>query len=143
MFIHFSRMLFGTESRQMLNTCLMSTCGLPRLLRVSPPLTGFSGAHSMSSRELLTGEALESAVAELDGWEVVDGKLHKEYTFADFVQAFGFMSAAALCAERANHHPEWFNVYNRVRVDLATHDAGGITAFDIDLAREMERIAST
>lgn len=96
----------------------------------------------MNSRTLLTGEALTDAVAELDGWSVVDGKLHKEYVFGDFVEAFGFMASAALCAERRNHHPEWFNVYNRVRVDLSTHDAGGITAFDLELARDFERVAT-
>ena len=74
----------------------------------------------MTARTLLEGDELRSAVAGLDGWTVEDGKLHKEYRFADFVAAFGFMSAAALCAERKNHHPEWFNVYNTVRVDLST-----------------------
>ena len=77
----------------------------------------------------------------LDGWSVVDGKLHKDFTFDDFVAAFGFMSSAALCAERRNHHPEWFNVYNRVSVDLATHDAGGITQMDVDLASDLDRLA--
>ncbi len=96
----------------------------------------------MTSRDLLDGEALERAVAELDGWSIVDGKLHKEYVFADFVAAFGFMASGALCAERRNHHPEWLNVYNRVRVDLSTHDAGGITWFDVELARDLERIAT-
>ncbi len=96
----------------------------------------------MTSRDLLDGEALERAVAELDGWSIVDGKLHKEYVFADFVAAFGFMASGALCAERRNHHPEWLNVYNRVRVDLSTHDAGGITWFDVELARDFERIAT-
>lgn len=96
----------------------------------------------MSRPELLSDAALATRLAELDGWSIVDGKLHKEFTFADFVEAFGFMASAALCAERRNHHPEWFNVYNRVRVDLATHDAGGITEFDLDLARDFDRIGS-
>lgn len=96
----------------------------------------------MSGRELLTGEALDAAVATLDGWTVVDGKLHKEFKFEDFVAAFGFMAAAALCAERKNHHPEWFNVYNTVRVDLSTHDAGGITVWDVELAGEFDRVAA-
>ncbi len=97
--------------------------------------------NTMASRELLNPQALETAVEGLEGWSVVDGKLHKEYTFRDFVEAFSFMAAAALCAERKNHHPEWFNVYNRVRVDLATHDAGGITAWDVELAAEFDRAA--
>lgn len=96
----------------------------------------------MSVREILKGDALEAAVAGLEGWAVRDGKLHKEYRFADFVAAFGFMAAAALCAERKNHHPEWFNVYNTVRVDLNTHDAGGITTWDVELAGEFDKVAN-
>lgn len=95
----------------------------------------------MSSRERLTGDALDAAVSKLDGWSVEDGKLHKEYEFADFVQAFAFMTAAALCAERKNHHPEWCNVYRTVRVDLSTHDAGGITDWDVELAKEFDEVA--
>lgn len=95
----------------------------------------------MSERKKLTGDALAEAVSGLDGWSVEDGKLHKEYEFDDFVQAFGFMAAAALCAERKNHHPEWFNVYRTVRVDLSTHDVGGITTWDVELARELDAIA--
>ena len=76
--------------------------------------------------------------AELDGlagWVVVDGKLHREFAFGTFVEAFGFMSSLALVAESKNHHPEWFNVYNRVVIDLNTHDVGGLSARDFDLAR--------
>lgn len=94
------------------------------------------------ARSLLEGPALEEAVSGLDGWSVVDGKLHKEYEFEDFVEAFAFMTAAALCAERKNHHPEWFNVYRTVRVDLSTHDAGGITTWDVELAAEFDKVAS-
>jgi 4a-hydroxytetrahydrobiopterin dehydratase len=68
--------------------------------------------------------------------------LHREYRFTDFVEAFGVMTSVALVAERMNHHPEWFNVWNTVRVDLTTHDAGGITANDFELAEAMERIAA-
>jgi 4a-hydroxytetrahydrobiopterin dehydratase len=93
------------------------------------------------ARELLADGALEQAVAELDGWTVEDGKLHKEYVFPDFVGAFSFMTAAALCAERKNHHPEWFNVYRTVRVDLSTHDLGGISTWDVELAREFDALA--
>jgi 4a-hydroxytetrahydrobiopterin dehydratase len=84
---------------------------------------------------------IQQALAELDAWTVVDGKLHRQYRFRDFVQAFGFMTQVALMAERVAHHPEWFNVYNRIVVDLTTHEAGGITAKDFDLAREMDAIA--
>jgi len=95
----------------------------------------------MTARALLSEPDLADAVASLDGWTVVEGKLHKQYEFTDFVEAFGFMASAALVAERMNHHPEWFNVYRTVRVDLATHDAGGITGWDVDLAREFDRLA--
>lgn len=95
----------------------------------------------MTSRARLSDAALADAVATLTGWSVQNGKLHKELVFADFVEAFGFMAAAALCAERRNHHPDWSNVYNRVRIDLSTHDVGGITMFDVELARDFDRIA--
>lgn len=88
----------------------------------------------------LSEQAVQSVLAELEGWELRDGKLYREFRFDDFVAAFGFMSAAALCAERAGHHPEWFNVYNRVEVWLTTHDAGGITKRDTDLAAEMNAL---
>src|SRR3954464_10872341 len=80
--------------------------------------------------------------ARLPGWRVEAGKLHREYRFANFVEAFGAMTSVALVAERMNHHPEWFNVWNTVRVDLTTHDAGGITAKDFELAAAMEQIAA-
>lgn len=96
----------------------------------------------MTSREVLSPEAVRRELEGLDGWTVEDGKLHREYAFTDFVAAFGFMASAALCAERRNHHPAWHNVYNRVVVDLWTHDAGGITMFDVELARDFERIAA-
>ena len=93
--------------------------------------------------ELLTGEARAKALAELDGWAVVDGRdaVEKSFRFADFNQAFGFMARVALEAERQNHHPEWFNVYGRVDVVLTTHDAGGLTPKDVALARFMDRAA--
>jgi 4a-hydroxytetrahydrobiopterin dehydratase len=87
-----------------------------------------------------TESEIQKVIAELESWTIEDGKLHREYRFRDFVQAFGFMSQVALLAERAAHHPEWFNVYNRVVVDLTTHEAQGITQKDFDLAREMEEI---
>lgn len=88
-----------------------------------------------------TDAEIEQVLEDLGGWRVENGKLHREYRFGDFVQAFGFMTQAALLAERAAHHPEWFNVYNRVVVDLTTHEAQGITQKDFELARQMEEIA--
>lgn len=90
----------------------------------------------------LTDAELQSALASLNGWNVVNGKLHREYKFADFIHAFGFMATAALAIEKMNHHPEWFNVYNRVTIDLTTHDAGGITGKDLELAKILDRTAS-
>jgi 4a-hydroxytetrahydrobiopterin dehydratase len=72
---------------------------------------------------------------------VVDGKLHREYRFQSFVEAFGFMASVALVAERMEHHPEWFNVYHTVKIDLVTHDVGGISLNDVELARRMEALA--
>ena len=83
---------------------------------------------------------LKDALAALPGWSVVNGKLHKEYKFADFIEAFGFMTMAALGIEKMNHHPEWLNVYNRVTVDLTTHDAGGISSKDAELANLLDKI---
>jgi 4a-hydroxytetrahydrobiopterin dehydratase len=76
----------------------------------------------------------------LPGWTLEAGKLHKAFTFKDFVEAWSFMTAVALAAEAMGHHPEWSNVYNRVIVDLSTHDAGGLTTLDFDLAAKMEAV---
>ncbi|MGH9657301.1 MAG: 4a-hydroxytetrahydrobiopterin dehydratase [Bryobacteraceae bacterium] len=89
----------------------------------------------------LSDAEIAQALDRLSGWRVVEGKLHKEYRFADFVHAFGFMATSALAIEAMNHHPEWFNVWNRVRVDLTTHDAGGISAKDVELAQKLDSIA--
>ena len=88
-----------------------------------------------------SGPELKDALENLPGWSVANGELHKEYKFPDFAHAFGFMTTAALGIEKMNHHPEWFNVYNRVTVDLTTHDAQGITSKDIDLAKLLDGIA--
>jgi 4a-hydroxytetrahydrobiopterin dehydratase len=85
---------------------------------------------------------IASALRKLGGWTIANGKLHRDYQFADFVHAFGFMATAALMIEKMGHHPEWFNVYNRLSVDLTTHDAGGITKKDIQLARKFETLAA-
>ena len=96
----------------------------------------------MGNRPKLEGDALNEAVAKLAGWSLRDGKLHREFRFADFVHAFGFMTRVALVAEAMDHHPEWSNVYSRVVVDLTTHDAGGITASDLALAQRMNELAA-
>ncbi len=84
---------------------------------------------------------VQAMLAKSPGWSVKDGKLHREYKFPDFPHAFGMMATAAPAIEKMNHHPEWLNVYNRVTVDLTTHDAGGITQKDFDLAALLEGIA--
>jgi 4a-hydroxytetrahydrobiopterin dehydratase len=89
----------------------------------------------------LTSKEIQSALAGLRGWTMAQDKLHREYKFADFVHAFGFMAASALEIEKMNHHPEWFNVYNKVVVDLTTHDAGGVSEKDIELAKVLDGFA--
>ena len=93
--------------------------------------------------ELLTDAERTTACAGLAGWTMVAGRdaITKRFLFPDFSAAFGFMTRAALVAERMNHHPEWFNVWNKVDVTLSTHDAGGLTMLDIELARAMDKIA--
>jgi 4a-hydroxytetrahydrobiopterin dehydratase len=93
------------------------------------------------ARQKLSDSELQSALGSLPGWAVQNRKLHREYKFPDFPQAFGFMTIAAVQIEKMNHHPEWFNVYNRVTIDLTTHDAGGITQNDVELARVLDKIA--
>lgn len=89
----------------------------------------------------LSEAEIDAGLATLPGWSVVGGKLHRELVFADFVEAFGFMTSCALVAEQQNHHPEWSNVWNKVVVDLTTHDAGGISELDLAMAEAMNRLA--
>ncbi len=89
----------------------------------------------------LSSEQISEELKNLSGWIVKDEKLHKDFEFEDFNQAFGFMTRAAMHIEKMNHHPEWFNVYNKLSIDLMTHDAGGITQNDIDLAKILNSLA--
>ena len=93
----------------------------------------------MASR--LTDGEIEEFLADHPGWAVLDGKLHRELRFGDFAEAFGFMARVAVHAEKLDHHPEWSNVWNRVMIDLVTHDAGGLTALDIELADRIDAAA--
>lgn len=97
----------------------------------------------MARSAKLDQSGLASAMGDLKGWDASGdgGSIRKSFKFADFNEAFGFMSRAALIAERMDHHPEWFNVYNRVDVTLSTHDAGGVTELDIRMARFMNEAA--
>ena len=93
----------------------------------------------MALQKLEDGE-IRSNLESLEGWELADGKLHREFRFDDFVSAFGFMTSLALVAEGMNHHPEWFNVYNRVTIDLTTHDVGGLSERDFRMAARASRL---
>ena len=93
--------------------------------------------------EKLTGSARQTALGRLQGWSELTGRdaIQKKFTFKDFNEAFGFMARVALIAEKLDHHPEWFNVYNKVEVTLSSHDAGGLTERDVKLAAAMDRLA--
>jgi 4a-hydroxytetrahydrobiopterin dehydratase len=97
----------------------------------------------MTNPSALIGDERRDAIASLDGWQDTDGRnaIAKTFTFKNFNQAFGFMTRAALLAEKMNHHPEWFNVYKTVEVTLTTHDANGVTELDIRMAKAMDRYA--
>lgn len=95
----------------------------------------------MARPKALETAEIEAKMADLKGWVLEGGKLHREFQFANFVEAFGFMASVALVAEKMDHHPEWSNVYGRVSVDLTTHDAGGLTALDFALAAAMNEAA--
>jgi 4a-hydroxytetrahydrobiopterin dehydratase len=99
--------------------------------------------RSFQMAQKLSGEARKIALARLKGWSEVGGRdaITKKFVFADFNQAFGFMTRAALVAEKLDHHPEWFNVYKTVDVTLSTHDAGGLTELDVKLAETMDKLA--
>jgi 4a-hydroxytetrahydrobiopterin dehydratase len=122
---------------------VMSNFGSSNSVQATPaPLTSQTkpGTIAMSD-PVLSAVELDVALNQLTGWSVKDGKLHRQYQFPSFVEAFGFMSSLALVAESMGHHPEWFNVYNRVTIDLTTHDSGGITQKDVDLAKKANGFA--
>ena len=91
--------------------------------------------------DVLTAAERTASLALLNGWSFADGALHKAYKFANFVDAFAFMTAGALTAQRLDHHPDWSNGYNKVDVSLTTHAAGGVTSLDVALAQAMEAVA--
>ncbi len=98
--------------------------------------------HKDMAQRLLTREDIDKELEELVDWTIVDTKLHKQYEFKGFLEALDFMTRSSAEIERMNHHPEWLNVYNRVTVDLTTHDAGGITKNDVLLARVLDTMAN-
>ena len=95
----------------------------------------------MPERKKLSDSEILEGLSELNSWTVENHKLHKTYEFADFTEAFAFMTKSAMAAEKLNHHPEWYNVYNKVTVDLTTHDLGGISTYDFELAKIMDSFA--
>ncbi len=96
----------------------------------------------MAASEKLSADQIDQALSRLKGWSLRDGKLHRTFEFADFSTAWGFMSQVALAAESMNHHPDWSNVYNTVRIDLQSHDVQGLTDRDIRLAERISEAAS-
>jgi 4a-hydroxytetrahydrobiopterin dehydratase len=94
----------------------------------------------LTDNKKLSEAEIIAALEKLDGWSLSQGRLHKKFSFKNFVEAFGFMSRTALIAERLNHHPEWSNVYSTVIIDLTTHDVGGISTRDVEFAAEVERL---
>jgi len=89
--------------------------------------------------EKLSAQQIEKSLKNLPGWQIKDDKLHRELKFKNFVQAWGFMTQAAILAQSMDHHPEWSNVYNQVTIDLTTHEAGGISQRDFDLAQQINQ----
>jgi 4a-hydroxytetrahydrobiopterin dehydratase len=97
----------------------------------------------MTDRRALTNAEIEAALADLPNWQVVDGKLYKQFKFGSFAQAMGWMVSVAIHADKLDHHPEWSNVYNRVEVNLVTHDLdNAISTWDVELAQQMEALAA-
>jgi 4a-hydroxytetrahydrobiopterin dehydratase len=94
----------------------------------------------MTKRAKLTDTEISAGFKALAGWKPAAGAITKEFKFADFSAAFGFMARVALAAEKMDHHPDWTNVYNRVEIKLSTHDAGGVTALDLELAKKIEAL---
>ena len=94
----------------------------------------------MTRPEKLDEHEIAERMSRVPGWEFVDGKLHRGFSFPDFTRAFGFMASVALVAESNDHHPDWSNVYNRVVIDLSTHDAGGVTELDFVLAEAVNTL---
>ena len=102
---------------------------------VTYPLESFSTTYKK-----LSDDEIKSELSKLEGWKIINGKLTKSFKFNNFIEAFGFMTKVAIEAEKMNHHPEWFNVYNQVKIDLVTHDVNGISNYDIKLANSINKI---
>jgi 4a-hydroxytetrahydrobiopterin dehydratase len=93
-----------------------------------------------NSYQRLYAKEMENQIKNLEGWSVVNGKLNRTFEFSSFVRTFGFMTKVAMEAEKMNHHPEWFNVYSKLTIDLVTHDVGGISNYDFKLASIISKL---
>lgn len=91
----------------------------------------------------LSEQEIKSGLANINGWQFTKGSIEKSFSFSTFIEAFGFMAKAALVAEKMNHHPDWRNVYNRVEIRLNTHDVGGITEQDFELAAQIDKLSKS
>lgn len=94
----------------------------------------------MTKRTKLSEPEVRQELENLSGWKIENAKLHKEFQFSTFVEAFGFMTQVAILAEKMDHHPDWSNVYNHVSIDLTTHDLGGISTYDFQLAAQIDNL---
>lgn len=110
-------------------------------LRLRKPVA-YHSTYLRTLPVLLEGVEREEALKSLSGWKVMENRdaIQKSYQFDDFIQAFGFMTKVAIVSEKMGHHPEWFNVYNKVDVVLSTHDCSGLSLLDIDLAKKMDQL---
>ncbi len=90
------------------------------------------------AKDALSAEEVQEALENLSAWQLEEGKLSRTFTFGSFIEAFGFMTRVALHAEKMNHHPEWFNVYKEVKIDLISHDIGGLSERDVALAKKID-----
>ena len=112
-------------------TSVSGVGGIP----VTYPLESFSTTYKK-----LSSDEIKSELSKLEGWKIINGKLTKSFEFNNFIEAFGFMTKVAIETEKMNHHPEWFNIYNQLKIDLVTHDVNGISNFDIKLANAINKI---
>lgn len=105
-----------------------------------PPRSRKTDGEKMATPTPLTRDQIQRRLQDLASWSLVQGKLYAEFTFPDFISAFGFMTRVAIVAQAENHHPEWSNTYNKVRIHLTTHEAGGISERDFSLARRIDQL---
>jgi 4a-hydroxytetrahydrobiopterin dehydratase len=133
--------LNGFSPTSLSSAAIAQSMAQPAAQPMAQPAPVPSQSSPMAAPTKLSSTDLDAALTKLGTWSIQNDKLHRQFQFNSFVEAFGFMASSALVAESMQHHPEWFNVYNRVTVDLTSHDAGGITQKDVDLATRMNELA--